>query len=240
MARASISLPVPVSPVSSTESGVGGDAPGDRQELRRPARRPRCSRDRRRAPRPATARRAASRRGGSGRASTAVATSLRIAARVQRSSSAGARPREELPGLVAVDADRHEIVGRRRPGRRQRLRLVQPSALDDAVRPLPPVATSATLSSAAGVLHERERLAAEDVRVPGELEERDRAVEVGGGVGIRTGIRNDAGLGRFSRSVEITSALEKPGSSSRMSSGAHCMSPLQEELKPISRCRHAI
>ena len=33
MARASISLPVPVSPVSSTGSGFGGDAPGDVEQL---------------------------------------------------------------------------------------------------------------------------------------------------------------------------------------------------------------
>ena len=91
----------------------------------------------------------------------------------------GPRPREDLPGLVAVLAEDDEVV-RRRPSASaaSASASLQPSAGDEPRRRARCAPPSASASAQPGVLQDGERLAAEDVRVPGELEQGDRGVEV--------------------------------------------------------------
>ena len=87
------------------------------------------------------------------------------------------RAREELPGLVAVDADVHEVI---RPGdldRGQGLG-VAPAVSGDHTTAGAVGGNEGEVVDAAGVLNEREGLASQDVGVRRELEQRDCAVEV--------------------------------------------------------------
>ena len=106
-----------------------GDAAGDAAGPRPSARRPRCSRGRRRAPRRARARRAAFPRGGSGRACRAVPISLRM--RDQRAAMFELGPRidEEEQGLVAMCADGIRSSSAGSAGRGGRLRARSSRAL---------------------------------------------------------------------------------------------------------------
>ena len=129
MTRASISLPVPVSPVSRTGQGTRGDPPGDRDELGRLLGDPEAlgialeglGRPQRGALLLVAA--VAVERTGGG---DELADGGERAAMVELRP----RPRQHLPGLVAMLAEDDEVVGGRRPHRRQRLGVGPAVALD--------------------------------------------------------------------------------------------------------------
>ena len=92
------------------------------------------------------------------------------------------RPREDLPGLVAMLAEAHEVVVGRRPHRRQRFGVGPPGALH---QPHPALAARRQRQrlGTAGVLQHGKRLAPKNVRVSRELEEGYGGVEVVASIG---------------------------------------------------------
>ena len=89
----------------------------------------------------------------------------------------GLRARQELPGLVAVDADVHEVIRSGDLDRGQGLG-VAPAVSGDHTTAGAVGGDQGQVVDAAGVLNEREGLATHDVRVRRELEQRDCAVKV--------------------------------------------------------------
>ena len=114
---------------------------------RRTARRSRGSRRRRRAPRRATARRAASRRGGSGRGVRAVATSLRMAARVQRCSSSACGRASSCQVSSRCWPSREQVVGGGACANAASASASRPAVGGDEPAPRGAAATSASASA---------------------------------------------------------------------------------------------
>ena len=89
----------------------------------------------------------------------------------------GPRPRQDLPGFVAMLAEAHEVVVGGRPQGRERLG-VGPAVLATSRTPRSLRAAERQRLGTARVLQHGKRLAPENVRMARELEERDGGVEV--------------------------------------------------------------
>ena len=165
MARASISLPVPVSPVSRIGSGVGAMRRAMRQQLGDLLGGPDALGV------------AVERLGRPERGALLLVAAVAVEAcgrwrpacgwrrRVQRWSRSGARPGEELPGLVAVLAEDGEVLGRCLPDGVERFALA-PARADDHPGSGRACRDEGQLRAAPGLVEDRERLAPEDVRMP--------------------------------------------------------------------------
>ena len=91
----------------------------------------------------------------------------------------GQRLGEELPRLVAMRPQPDDVVGAGRRERGERLG-VRPSGDGDEPPAARPLRREREVRTARGLVQDGERLATQDVRVPGQVQERDSAVEIRG------------------------------------------------------------
>ena len=109
----------------------------------------------------------------------AVATSFRTAATVQWCSRSGSGRGEDLPRFVAVLTEDGDVSACGR-ARRRASGVVASGAREIARAPAGPTASEGQLLAARRLVEDGEGFAPEDVRVPGQFEQGDGALDVGG------------------------------------------------------------